>query len=331
MSVIDQYRDPVFAVLIRAIEGRPKLAAAVRDYDVEPSEAESLPDTAFAWPEKRAYPIHSREHAILSRAYRDAAGGPLPLHVDQAIKEACEVYGVDDALFDREKVAQAPRDDSSDYLLPDARRLLVTEASHVKTAEARLIADAGKLTPGSRMLASSRLVEKAAMLGVTVKDITRKMAGLTVTSTSQLADWLEARVEAAPTPYKDGYQKLANEARRLPAELRHRDTQMKIAMALEELDEAAGLDRHWGRRLPDPMATVFNTEKAAGPGVMLAGRFVPMERMAAYPSSFYADVLGDDIVREAADLTGHLDVHKLAAVLGTLPMDMQRVLVSQMG
>ncbi len=330
MSVIDQYRDPVFAVLVKAVEGRPKLAAAIGDFDVEPAEAESLPDTAFAWPEKRAYPIHSREHAILSRAYRDTAGGPLPLHVDQALKEACEVYDVDDSLFAR-VTPKVARDDSDDFLLPDAKALRVVEASQVKTAEAKLISEGAKLTPGSRMLASARLVEKAAFLGVSVKDITRKMAGLTVTSTSELADWLDARSEAAPEGHKDGYRKLAAEARRMPAELRDRGIQMKIAVALEELDEAAGLDRHWGRKLPDPMATVFNTAKVAGPGVMLAGRFVPMERMAAFPSSFYSDVLGADIVREAADATGRLDVQKLAAVLGTLPVDMQRVLVSQMG
>lgn len=331
MSVIDQFKDPVLAVLIKAVEGRPKLAAAIGDFDVEPSEAESLPDTAFAWPEKRAYPIHSREHAILSRTYRETSGGPLPVHVDQALKEACEVYGVRDDLFDRATTSKVAHDDSNDYLLPDAKKLRVVEASQVKTAEAKLINEGKKLTPGSRMLASARLVEKAAMLGVTVKDITRKMAGQTVTATGELADWLEARAEAASPTYKAGYQKLANEARRLPPELRHHDTQMKLAMALEELDEMSGLDRHWGRKLPDPMATVFNTSKVAGPGVMLAGRFMPMERMAAYPSTFYSDVLGPDIVREASDAAGQFDVHKLAAVLGTLPVDMQRVLASQMG
>lgn len=331
MSVIDQFKDPVFAVLVRAVEGRPKLAAAVIDYDVDPAEAETLPETAFAWPEKRAYPIHTREHAILSRAYRHAVGGPLPVYVDTAIKEACEVFGVDDAIFEREKVAVAPRDDSGDFLLPDIRRLRVTEAGHVKTAEAKLAAEGHKLTQGHQLLASARLVEKAAFYGIRLNDLTRKMAGLTVTATGEMADWLEARAEAAPIAFKDGYQKLANEARRLGPELRDRETQVKIAAAIEELDEAAGLKDHWNRKLPDPIRTVFNTEKHAGPGVMLAGQFMPMERMAAYPTSFYSDVLGPDIVREASDMTGQLDVQKLAMVLGTLPVDIQRTLVQHMG
>ena len=63
----------------------------------------------------------------------------------------------------------------------------------------------------------------------------------------------------------------------------------------------------------------------------LAGRFVPMDRVASYPSTFYADVLGPDIVREASDGTGAMDHERLAAVLSTLPVDMQRLLASHMG
>ena len=89
-----------------------------------------------------------------------------------------------------------------------------------------------------------------------------------------------------------------------------------------------------GRKLLDPMATVFNTEKRAnwtmGNGVTLAGRFMPMERLAAYDANFYSDVLGPDIVREASDAAGTLDPSKLATILETLPVDMQRALSAQM-
>lgn len=300
-------------------------------FDVDASELESLPDDAFAWPEKRAYPVHSREHAMLSRAYRSGIGGQAPAYVDATIKEALAVYGVDEETFARTKVAAAPPvDDASDYLLPDIKRLRVTEPGHVKTAADRLTEEGGRLSPGHRVLAGSRLVEKAAFFGVRVSDEIRKMAGMVATSTPVLVDWLEARSQAAPVSFREGYIKLAAEVRRLPNELYDQKIQSRLASAIEELDELAGLDQQWGRRLPDPHATVFNTTKVAGPGVTLAGQFIPMERMAAYPSSFYADALGPDIVREATDRSGQLDVQKLAAVLGTLPIDMQRALVSCM-
>lgn len=332
VMVIDQFHDPVLGALAKIASDRPLLASAMMSFDVDPSELDSLPDDAFAWPEKRAYPVHSREHATLSRAYRDGVGGRVPAHVDAAIKEALDVYGVDEALFSRAKVASTPPpDDTSDYLLPDIKRLRVTEAGHVKIAADRLVQQGNRLSPGHRVLAGARLVEKAAFFGVRVGDEVRKMAGLVATSTPVLADWLDARGQASSAEFRDSYTKLASEVRRMPDELRDRGIQARLASAIEELDELSGLDCQWGRRLPDPHASVFNTTKVAGPGVTLAGRFIPMERMAAYPTSFYADALGPDIVREATDAGGRLDVEKLSAVLGTLPVDMQRVLVSCMG
>jgi hypothetical protein len=218
--VIDQFHDPVLGTLVKIASDRPRLASAVMSFDVDPSESERLPDHAFAWPEKRAYPVHSREHAMLSRAYRDGVGGRVPAHVDATIKEALDVYGVDEAVFAQTKVASAPPvDDASDYLLPDIRRLRVTESGHVKAAADRLIQQGDRLSPGHRVLAGSRLVEKAAFFGVRVGDEVRRMAGLVATSTPVLADWLEARGQATSAEFRDGYDKLASEVRRMPDEL----------------------------------------------------------------------------------------------------------------
>jgi hypothetical protein len=297
------------------------------EVDVDPAEAEQLPDSAFAWQEKRAFPLHSKEHAILSRTYLDAAGD-VPEYVHSAIKEALDVYGVDDVIFAKPKITKVARDTSDDYLLPDSKKLRVTDAESVKTAEQRLRYEGRQLSPGSRTLASARLVEKAAFHGVRVSDETRKMAGLVVTETRSLADWLEARAEAAAEEYKGGYTKLAKEVLRQGDTIRDRAVQEKIAQTLEALDEIAGLDQHWGRKLPDPAQTVWNTNKTASPGMMLGGRFIPMERLAAFPMSFYNDALGPDAAREISDAMGNADPAKLAAVLPTLPRDLQNVLSS---
>lgn len=327
MPVMDQSTDPAMAGLLSRVSDRPKLAAAIADVNVDPDEIATLPDHAFAWPEKRAYPIHDAGHALISCVYREGVKD-VPDHVDASLKEACDVYQIDAALLSRPKIAAAqPSED--DYLLPGIRRLLVKDASQVKIAEQRLRDEGGRLSLASRAQASARLVHKAAFHGVNLRAETLKMAGMTVTDTRELADWLEARVEAAPVEYKDAYVKLAATARRMSPELRDRAEQIKLAEAIQELDSLAGLDRHHGRRLPDPMATVFNTTKVAGNGVTLAGRFVPVERLAQYEPSFYSDALGPDIVREASDAGGHLDPYKLAMVLGTLPLDMQRVLSAQ--
>lgn len=328
MAVVDQFSDPVMAHLIRRVASRPKLASAVENIDVDPAEADTLPSTAFAWSEKRAFPVHTREHAMLSRIYREGIPN-VPSYVDQALKEACEVYNIDESLYTRPKLAAAPPV-ADDYLLPDMQRLRVTEPGHVKVAEEKLRTEGKKLSIENRALASRRLVEKAAFFGVNVRDEIRKMAGMTVTDRRPLIDWLEARVEAAPVAHKEGYAKLAAAAKKLPEELRDREQQIKLAEAIGNLDEMSGIDRFYDRKLPDPLMTVFNSTKTAGAGVTLAGRFMPNERLAAYPSTFYSDILGPDIVREASDASGQMDHERLAQVLGTLPADMQRMLSQQM-
>jgi hypothetical protein len=328
MPVVDQFSDPVMAHLVRRVTNRPKLAAAVSEIDVDRNEANALPDSAFAWPEKRAFPVHSREHTMLSRVYREDATG-VPAYVDKALKEACDVYGIDEGLYTRDKVASAPLSPEA-YLLPDLRRLRVTEKGHVKEAEDKLRNEGSKLTIEHQALASRRLVEKAAFYGTGVSVDTYKTAGMTVTDKGPLVDWLEARREAAPELHKDGYQKLANAAKKMPAESRDRAEQIKLAEAIGDLDAMSGLDRYYNRKLPNPLMTVFNSAKIAGAGVNLAGKFVPVEHLAALGPAFFSDVLGPDIVREASDMSGQMDPHKLAQVIDTLPADMKRVLAQNM-
>ena len=253
----------------------------------------------------------------------------VPPHVDDALKVACDVYGLSDEIFAREKAAAEP-EDPADYLLPEMRRLPVRSAEEVKQAERTLLAGYQKLAFEHRAEACKRLVDRAAAHGVALDPLMHKLAGFTVSSTQTVKDWLGARREAAPPAYKEAFQKLADALAGQPAEVRDRAALVRLAEVIGELDKKAGLARHYDRRLPDPLQTVFNTTKVAGHGVELGGRFVPMQRLAEYPASFYGDVLGDDVVREAADGRGGLDPHKLAMILETLPRDLKSALARQM-
>jgi hypothetical protein len=64
MSVVDQSTDPTMAGLMGRVADRPKLAAAIMDVDVDVDELAKLPDHAFAWPEKRAFPVHDAGNAL---------------------------------------------------------------------------------------------------------------------------------------------------------------------------------------------------------------------------------------------------------------------------
>ncbi len=321
--LIDQFRDPSFAVFLNLVRDRPWLTDQVKEAEVE--ELDQVPDSAFAWREKRAFAVHSRAHTIYSRVYRENTRG-VPGDVDRILKEACQIYALPDELFARPKTAAAT-DSPDDYLLPDLKRLRVKTAEDVRMAEQKLLDGYSKLSVEHRALACRRLVEKAAALNVPLQPLMRKLAGFTVSSTQILRDWVEARREATgDARYKAAFQKLAEGLQGLPAEIHDREALVKVAEVIDELDKKAGLRKHYDRKLPDPLLTVFNSEKVAGPGINLGGRFVPLTRLASYPATFYGDVLGDDIVREASDGRGGVDAHKLAMILETLPRDMKMML-----
>ncbi len=330
-EILDQYNDHLFSNLLPLIEDRPLAAELLKTAEVLDDEAETLPTTAFAWPEERRFAVHTKEATVMSRLYREKCASKVPAHVDQAIAAACDVYGIPEEAFARPKVAAAAQS-PDDYLLPSLQKLRVTCADDVKTAESKLLDGFQRLSVEHRAEACGRLIEKAAEYRVQLDPLMHKLAGFTVSSTQALKSWLEARSEASKVAeHRNAFSKLAAAVAKQPAELWDRPTLVKLAGAIHELDQKAGLTKFYDRKLPDPLLSVFNTSKVASAGVELGGKIFPITRLAAFPSAFYGDLLGDDFVREASDGHGGIDAQKLAMILETLPRDQKNLLAHQMG
>jgi len=327
-TIIDQFHDPTLATLVVLTKDRPEIVDLIKEAEVEPTDASNLPDSAFAWQERRAFPVHTREHTIMSRVYRENLPS-IPSHVDTAIKEACEIFEIPDSIFARPKLA-AVEESPDDFLLPDLKKLPVKNAEQVKTAESKLLDSFDKLTVEHRAMACRRLLDKAAEFDVKLHPSVVKLAGFTISSTEKLRSWLEARTVATQDGiYKTAFQKLADGLRNMPEEIHDRKQLLKLVDTIDELDKQAGLVKHYDRKLPSSLETVFNTTKVASDGVDLNGKFVPLTRLAAYDTDFYTDVLGEDFTREASDGRGGIDVHKLAMIIDTLPRDMKNNLARQ--
>lgn len=192
------------------------------------------------------------ELAALSYAYSKLAT-ELPAAVRQNLENALDIYEVPRTLFveSATKVASGPSDD--DYLLPDLKLFPVTQAAEVKYAEQRVLAQITKLDLPHRATACANLVKKADHFGVKLHPEVMKLAGLVVSSTARLQDWLAARSEAVPMNqhlHKVAYEKMAAELKNHPPELRDRAGLLKVAAAIAELDAQAGLVKHYDRRLP---------------------------------------------------------------------------------
>ena len=329
-SVVDQYSDPSFGFLVRQVKAMPEIESFVKNASIEAGETDNLPDTAFAWPDQRKFPIHSAEHATLSYAYSKLASD-IPAEVESNLKNALEVYDVPLNIFNTtEKVAAALTDDA--YLLPDMKLFPVTDAASVKYAEQRVLSQITKLSLENRATVCGNLVKKADHFKVELHPEVLKLAGFVVSSTAQVRDWLYARSEALPVEkhlYKAAYEALADGLKGRPAESADRPGLLKLASTIAELDAQAGLERHYDRKLPDPLQTVFNTHKVASEMVDLNGTMVPLKKLAALPASFWEDLGGRELSDELCP-GGQMDSSKLAMIVDTLPLDLKVILKSQL-
>jgi hypothetical protein len=328
MPTVDQFSDPAFGTLFRQVKRMPALEEFVKQAAVEPEEAKALPDSAFAWPSERKFPIHTPEHAALSYAYSKVAS-VIPVEVRNNIVKALEVYEVPETTFaeQAEKVAS----DEDQFLVPSLRLFRVITPAQCKYAQDDLVSSLHKLDLEHRAIACANLVKKADELKVELRPEVLQLAGLVVSSTKTAMEWIEARAARLPkedTIHKLAYQTLAQGLAKAPAEISDRKGLLKFASAIAELDEKTGLDKHYDRRLPDALRTVFNTEKQASTSVDLGGTFVSLKKIAALPASFWEDLGGKELSDEVAP-GGNVDHAKLATIVDTLPLDLKIVLKNQ--
>jgi hypothetical protein len=328
-NVIDTTNDPAFARLRVLSETHPKLLEFSKTAELSPDSIQALPPTAFAWPEQRQFPIHTPEHTAISAVYAKYAEA-LPTHVKENIKLACDAHSVDPSVLVPclEKAASAVH-----WLLPDESRFRVNSAADVKLACALLPEREHALTDTQKTEAYLNLVKVADIYGVKPPVEARKYAGQTLTSTEVLSDWLDARVEAAN---KVGHKLAAVEYKNLADAYRgsnrfmsNREEQHKLATCIAELDKVSGVEAFCGRKLPNAILTVWNTDKVAAEQVELNGMFFDKGMLASLPIDFWNTALGADFVAEFAP-NGVVDPELLAQILPTLPADMKTTLTSQL-
>jgi hypothetical protein len=324
----DQNTDPTFSVLKSIVDERPGFSFLVKTASVGEDVRGSLPQSSFADPYNRLFPIHTPEHALLSKAYFSKQAGVDP-EIGGRIDNALSIYDISMPPPVRQKVAAA----EVTYLLPATKQFPLPsldsiDADTIKQAELAIIKNARKLSPTSLATAATTLVKVAADKGLSVETETLAYAGLAQCDLEKAAEWVEARGHACPKAEKI-FCKLAEGIRTLSYNT-ERSELIKVANAIAKLDEEFGLARLYGKKLPNPQETVFNTKTAMQETMTLAGRSVPMSTLMARDVNFYGDVLGPDIVTEISE-GGDIDEQKLSEVLPTLPLDMQKALVNQLG
>lgn len=326
----DQNHDPSYSLLFHLLQERPGIADFVKSAELDDNQLDTLPDSAFAWPERRLFPIDTAENTVLSSLYREKTAA-VPANVDDLLARARAVYGVKD-LWDRSQAhvktaAAAPVEET--WILPRHKRLRIKTAEDVKTAEKVLLEQYPRLSIEDRAEGFINLVKVARDKNVALAPRTHQMAGMTVCTAKTAADFIECRRMATSEPlFQRAYEKLAA-AFKGRGIISDRDELVKVADAVAKVDRLAGLEGRYDKTLPDPIQTVFNTTKLAEEMVNLAGREIELSKLAAMPATFWGDIVGDEMLSEITDGGGGVDASKLAAVISTLPLDLKIILKNQ--
>jgi hypothetical protein len=327
--IIDQTNDPGYARLKVLMLQFPEVREMTKTANVGPEEFEPLPDTAFAWPGRRQFPIHTREHATMSLGYRKFAEA-VPKEVDGMLMKAAELYQIDTKIFDKVLIKKASQDQ---WLLPDKQRFKIASADDVQYAEKVLHEKYASLSVEDRMQAFYRLCKFAEQYEVPLTPATHKLAGFTITSTKVLKTWVDARKMAAEnlgSNLASAYEKLAGMFDHVEPYVKNRPYQLKLASAIAELDQESGVDRYYGKSIPDPIRTVFNMDKLAAENIKIGtGMIASKQLLSSLPLSFWEDALGPDVAQEVAP-GGQVNVELLEQVLETLPADIKATVQRQL-
>jgi len=328
IPVIDQFHDPSFKLLHGLIHAFPEAEGHIKTASIDESENAGRSSSAFAWPARRLFPIDSPEQAALSYLYMTKQAS-VPAVVRMECEKALRLYGVDIATG-LTKTAAAPTREPY-YLLPEIKRFEIRNQESIKLAAEAILTHQKQLDANSRAQACTRLVKKAMEHNVELPMGIYKMAGLTASHAPRLKDWLRARAEATVEPtIKKAYLKMAEALDRADGYITDREDLIKVAGVIGELDEAAGLTKFYDRSLPDPMNTVFNTDKISEETLTVAGKPVPMSTLLALPPEVYGDIFGDDLAAEFIQ-DGEVDPEMLKVILPTVPLDLQQALIANTG
>tara|TARA_Y100000034_G_scaffold43105_1_gene52657 strand:+ start:7346 stop:8320 length:975 start_codon:yes stop_codon:yes gene_type:complete len=320
MHIVDQNTDTTFNVLREIVIERSGFGDTVKTAEVGQDVRTCLPNTAFADPDNRLFPVHTPENALLSKAYATKQAS-VDSSIIARIDHAMELYEVELPELTQTKQAAAP----VVYALAETKQFPIRSAEDVARAEDAVLRNAKKLSADKLASAACTLVKEAASLDVPVTRKTMALAGLVQCDVAKTAEWIEARSQAAPAG-EEHYLKLATWVQEFTESGTKRSELTKLADTVGELDSLYGLTRFYGKSLPTPMETVFNTKTALSQDVDLAGTDVSLEKLLKLDPGVYEDLFGGDILSEITT-DGELDPSKLTEIISTLPRDMKVMLV----
>lgn len=309
-----------------------------------------LPQTVFADPVNRKFPLHNKAATWLAQAYfteaRHLYGTQLAELVQGKITKAAAYWGIADDVdtarlaLEHHQTATPPELTDADYAIvikqgeQVTRDMPIHSEPNVKAAAAKLYNSRAQIPYEHRKVAARKILRKLGELGVSVEpelhEYLAKATGLGSALPKQAAEEIVHRalmVPASNPQLKTATMKIAQTVARWPG-IPPTNAMDKIAAIIDRLDREQGFFKHYDEGVSTPEEICFAlTEKSASTirnsfVELTTGTIIPMEALHTLPLDKVAATIGDDFMRAVqADSALAVDIEKFARVAATLPRD----------
>ena len=286
---------------------------------VDAGDAASLPDSLFADPVNRRFPINDRANTFASAGYFAKTASDCGYSDDQSdavlynIKRAAKIYGISkdvDEAMAKIAAASAPEqekkaaDDASNYCDPDHMGYPVFDKEGAELANDFFARNAYKYGHDRRKAIAGNIMKKCAEYGVKVAEQVRMSAGAGFPNRETLAEHLLFRADEL---MRRGTYKMAEELCKFAKEIcvcsdedlfRNKDG---LFDAIGGMDEITGLDDLYGRQFYAPEELMFDItpesmKEVVDDAVPMGGDTFSAKALAGLPRALFEKVLPKEMV-----------------------------------
>ena len=323
----------------------------VNNYTLPDKEAASkIPDTLFADPARRLFPIDSKEAVWLSAAYFAKNAEALPYdeveqeYVSECIKAAAAVYGnegdigkIMKVITDKPVEKQAESSDAnygwvmrSEDGTTVARKYPMFDKTGVYKAAQYFDEYRQSYPIGIRRTISRNIMRKAAELDIAMGELKPSVlreAGFGIPRKDVLMEEIYERSHLAKDAESAILLANVNELIAGMGDTEIGENLDKIAEVLEAFDSAAGLTMQYNKKILMPADFLFDVSldkaaEAVEDTVVLNRYCFSLNKLAELEPSVFEHVLGEDFAKsicKTADGKTIIDAEKLADNLHSLP------------
>lgn len=327
---------------------KPPAFVKEADHDRLYGDPETMESHLYADQTHRRYPCHTAPATWMSALFffdkqASIAGGLAPV-IEERIKSAADYFHIRQQVDElQQKVATDSVDDlgklgDNDFALVWAATETADKARHYplrNTAEVKVAADwftgyRDEFTYPDRQRVASKLLEKAAALGVALpqSEMLHQTAGYGYCATAGICEMLRGRADLVARSFPEHaseMRKLANIAEGSYHDVRDSALRIKIAAVVDQFDRQTKLNRMYDEGgLARPEEILFQvTEKTASGFLrnhvqLTTGTIYEKSALAPLTAELLTRWMGTDFTEAVSDGL-QIELDKVADIAATLP------------